>query len=55
MSTNKLTNSRFFAIQNSYRSKQEEYNKYIKTIKKEENKTVSFIGWIKKMLGLKNE
>ena len=55
MSTNKLSNSKFFIIQDSFRAKQDEYNKYIKTIKKEKKEELSFINRIKKMLGLTYE
>lgn len=57
MSTNKLTNSKFFMIQNTIRSKHDDYNKYVKTIKKENNEkdNLSFINRIKKMLGLNYE
>lgn len=57
MSTNKLTDSKFFMIQNVIRSKHDDYNKYIKTIKNDnqEKTKLSFINRIKKMLGLNYE
>lgn len=57
MSTNKLTNSKFFMIQDAIRSKHDDYNKYIKTIKndKQEKENLSFINRVKKMLGLNYE
>lgn len=56
MTTNNLSNSKFFRIQDFIRAQQNEYNQYVKTIKEEKKeKKLSFFNLIKKILGFNYE